>query len=225
MTIKRVSTPERACAIDLAGLPAWAMDLLKTHGHLPTHTRVPCGGRRRSDGQPCTALSVPGKRRCKWHGGCSTGPRTDEGKATVTANLQKRCGGKRPSADFRDFLNEIGVTQEQMDAAALTMPDPIEIDGDRRHRVLPSTIEGLGVFSGGSFEVGGRVCTLMTGGKWTVCGRYVNHDPDSSIRAVVEAGVVVGRAMRHIEEGDEITLNYRQVKEALSSNTTSLPRG
>ena len=52
--------------------------------------RVPCGGKRRSDGQPCEALSVRGKRRCKWHGGCSTGPRTTEGKAKVTANLPKR---------------------------------------------------------------------------------------------------------------------------------------
>lgn len=52
--------------------------------------RVPCGGKRRNDGQPCEALSVPGKRRCKWHGGCSTGPRTAEGKAKVTANLRAR---------------------------------------------------------------------------------------------------------------------------------------
>lgn len=50
--------------------------------------RFPCGARRRRDGQPCEALSVPGKRRCKWHGGCSTGPRTVEGKAKVTANLR-----------------------------------------------------------------------------------------------------------------------------------------
>lgn len=52
--------------------------------------RVPCGGKRRRDGQPCDALSVPGKRRCKWHGGCSTGPRTVTGKAKVTANLPRR---------------------------------------------------------------------------------------------------------------------------------------
>lgn len=52
--------------------------------------RVPCSGKRRRDGQPCEALSVPGKRRCKWHGGCSTGPRTVEGKAKVTANLPAR---------------------------------------------------------------------------------------------------------------------------------------
>lgn len=49
--------------------------------------RIPCGGRRRRDGQPCEALSVPGKRRCKWHGGCSTGPRTSDGKARALANL------------------------------------------------------------------------------------------------------------------------------------------
>lgn len=51
--------------------------------------RVPCGARRRRDGKPCEALSVPGKRRCKWHGGCATGPKTPEGKARAAANLRK----------------------------------------------------------------------------------------------------------------------------------------
>ncbi len=51
--------------------------------------RVICGAKRRRDGQPCQALSVPGKRRCKWHGGCSTGPRTEEGRARATANLKQ----------------------------------------------------------------------------------------------------------------------------------------
>lgn len=51
--------------------------------------RVPCGARRRRDGQPCDALSVPGKRRCRWHGGMSTGPKTSEGKAKVTRNLPR----------------------------------------------------------------------------------------------------------------------------------------
>ena len=56
--------------------------------------RVPCGGKRRRDGQPCQALSVPGKRRCKWHGGASTGPVTPEGKARALANLRR--GKARP---------------------------------------------------------------------------------------------------------------------------------
>lgn len=54
--------------------------------------RVPCGARRRRDGQPCEALSVPGKRRCKWHGGCSTGPKTAAGKAKCAKNLPRRDG-------------------------------------------------------------------------------------------------------------------------------------
>lgn len=51
--------------------------------------RVPCGARRRRDGEPCEALSVPGKLRCKWHGGCSTGPRTDRGRMLARRNLRQ----------------------------------------------------------------------------------------------------------------------------------------
>ena len=58
-------------------------------GSLPTgnKARVICGARRRRDGQPCQGLSVPGKQRCKWHGGASTGPRTNEGRKRSMANL------------------------------------------------------------------------------------------------------------------------------------------
>lgn len=61
-------------------------------GNLPTganQARVTCGAKRRRDGQPCQGLSVPGKLRCKWHGGASTGPRTDAGRARSLANLRQ----------------------------------------------------------------------------------------------------------------------------------------
>lgn len=54
--------------------------------------RVPCGARRRRDGLPCEALSVPGKRRCKWHGGKSTGPKTESGIRRATQNLKNGTG-------------------------------------------------------------------------------------------------------------------------------------
>ena len=53
-----------------------------------TRKRVPCGATRHSDGQPCEALSEPGKKRCRFHGGRSTGPKTPEGKAKSLANLR-----------------------------------------------------------------------------------------------------------------------------------------
>lgn len=56
--------------------------------------RVPCGARRRRDGLPCEALSVPGKRRCKWHGGNSTGPQTAKGLARSLANLRQHIAPK-----------------------------------------------------------------------------------------------------------------------------------
>lgn len=64
-------------------------------GSLPIgakQARVICGAKRRRDGEPCQGLSVPGKRRCKWHGGASTGPKTGEGRARSLANLRQYRG-------------------------------------------------------------------------------------------------------------------------------------
>ena len=50
--------------------------------------RVRCGALTRR-GTPCRAFSEPGRRRCRFHGGRSTGPRTPEGKARI-AEAQRR---------------------------------------------------------------------------------------------------------------------------------------
>ena len=50
--------------------------------------RVLCGALTRK-GTPCRALSEPGRRRCRFHGGRSTGLRTPEGKARI-AEAQRR---------------------------------------------------------------------------------------------------------------------------------------
>jgi len=46
-----------------------------------------CLARNRKDGRPCQAAALPAGR-CRWHGGCSTGPRSEAGKRRVTANLR-----------------------------------------------------------------------------------------------------------------------------------------
>lgn len=57
----------------------------------PRHARlqVPCGAMTRK-GQPCRMLSEPGRRRCKFHGGRSTGPRTPEGRARIAKAQRQR---------------------------------------------------------------------------------------------------------------------------------------
>lgn len=70
-------------------LPSWADSWIAASKEKQATGRAVCGARRHRDGQPCRAKSQPGKLRCKWHGGCATGPRTDEGKARALANLKQ----------------------------------------------------------------------------------------------------------------------------------------
>ena len=51
--------------------------------------RVPCGAKTRK-GHPCKALSEPARRRCRFHGGKSTGPRTQAGKERIAAAQRLR---------------------------------------------------------------------------------------------------------------------------------------
>jgi hypothetical protein len=55
-----------------------------------------CGARRKRDGQPCVGGVEPGRTRCKYHGGMSTGPRTVEGRARVSEaqKMRWRCARK-----------------------------------------------------------------------------------------------------------------------------------
>jgi len=48
-----------------------------------------CGAKRRRDGKPCEAPGYSRNGRCRVHGGASTGPRTEEGKARMRIALTK----------------------------------------------------------------------------------------------------------------------------------------
>lgn len=58
-------------------------------------TRPKCGAWARSRGRPCEAPCFRREdgtvsRRCRMHGGASTGPKTPEGRARALANLRGR---------------------------------------------------------------------------------------------------------------------------------------
>jgi len=48
-----------------------------------------CGAKTRK-GKPCRAKPLPGRRRCKFHGGMSTGPKTPEGRKRIAEAQRKR---------------------------------------------------------------------------------------------------------------------------------------
>ncbi len=52
-----------------------------------------CGAKSKRSGQPCKNKSIYRNGRCKFHGGLSTGPRTEAGKRKAAKNGKK---GGRP---------------------------------------------------------------------------------------------------------------------------------
>nr|WP_304518562.1 HGGxSTG domain-containing protein [Celeribacter sp. PS-C1] len=48
-----------------------------------------CGARTRK-GAPCKAKPMPGKSRCKFHGGASTGPKSSEGRLRIADAQRQR---------------------------------------------------------------------------------------------------------------------------------------
>jgi hypothetical protein len=64
-----------------------------------TYTQRPnCGAMTRS-GLPCANKVIPSKTRCKFHGGLSTGAKTQEGKAKIAAAQKARWDNWRVSRE------------------------------------------------------------------------------------------------------------------------------
>ncbi len=53
-----------------------------------------CGARTRK-GAPCKAKALPGKTRCKFHGGMSTGPKSAEGRLRIAEAQRRRWAAYR----------------------------------------------------------------------------------------------------------------------------------
>lgn len=110
--------PMRRCAAIVAveaGEPAKVAG--KVRGRVSCDARLANGGR-------CTRKSERGKKRCRYHGGRSTGPQTEEGKRRAALNLPRvraaarRCaaGGVELGSYTRDMTME---PIESLDHAAL----------------------------------------------------------------------------------------------------------
>lgn len=64
--------------------------------HSAAKQRRACGAKTRK-GTKCRNMSEAGRKRCKFHGGFSTGPRTEEGKAKIAAAQRMRWRAYRDS--------------------------------------------------------------------------------------------------------------------------------
>jgi hypothetical protein len=85
---KRRACDDPACGMGASCKVMRAVGLAGDGSPLPRRLRPICGARNRR-GEACVVRVEPGKRRCRFHGGLSTGPRTAEGKARI-AEAQRR---------------------------------------------------------------------------------------------------------------------------------------
>lgn len=80
-----LSLAERADALAAAQLAAFK----DREARRAARRRIRCGAKTRK-GTPCRNKSEPGKRRCKFHGGLSTGARTPEGIKRIREAQRRR---------------------------------------------------------------------------------------------------------------------------------------
>lgn len=91
-------TEETALLVDiLGGMPRKLVKQLVA-------PRVICGAKTRS-GAPCRAKSEPGRKRCRFHGGLSTGPKTVVGRKRISEAQKARW--RVNTANDSDSLNQL----------------------------------------------------------------------------------------------------------------------
>jgi hypothetical protein len=78
-----------ACRLGVACNAMRAYGLAGDGSPLLRKQRPACGARNRR-GEDCRVRVEPGKRRCRFHGGLSTGPKTADGKARIVAATRAR---------------------------------------------------------------------------------------------------------------------------------------
>ena len=108
------------CDIRLARCRCWVnrinplpqvTKIMYEHNPMEEPTTKPrrCGAKTRS-GAPCAKYPIAGKRRCRLHGGASTGPKTAEGRARIAAANTKHgrfVGWRAHRAKEKYYFGEI----------------------------------------------------------------------------------------------------------------------
>jgi hypothetical protein len=84
-----------------------ALGLKGDRSPLPHKERPVCGARNRQ-GNPCAVRVEPGKARCRFHGGLSTGPKTAAGRARIAAAQRRRWSAYRAAKRLQDGTGLMG---------------------------------------------------------------------------------------------------------------------
>lgn len=119
--------------------------------------------------------------------------------------------------DFELFVDEIGLTAEQLERAKtlaiFVSPTALE---QLRVVLAKSPIEGMGIFALVDIPSNQIIAPAFNAGVWSHTGRYLNHSSAPNVRCARAQSVTMFESIRAIARGEELTVDYRNVKEMVS---------
>lgn len=126
--------------------------------------------------------------------------------------------------DYSTMLEELNMSEETARAISEVQEDQIPMpEGETLTYIAPSEIEGQGVFARETIAAGGRIGPARIGAYRTPVGRYTNHSLNANAHfSLCDSGVdLVANA--DIQQGEEITVNYRDALQvAMQANAKIL---
>ena len=119
--------------------------------------------------------------------------------------------------DYMDFLESIGVTEEEIREVIYRTDDVIDYEMPLPVMIANSEIHGVGMFLMTDAPAHEVLFPATVNGQRTDAGRYINHSPNANTRLVVGRKATYIVANREIKRGEELTINYRDNHEQLRS--------
>ena len=128
-------------------------------------------------------------------------------------------------SEFGLMLSSIGMDAETMQRLTDIQTDRVAMpDGEYPFTIKPSRIHGEGIFASTNIEQGGSIGTMRIGLNRTPLGYKTNHSSHPNAVSVAQGdGGEELVALRPIQEGEEITINYRHaILEAKKAESMAL---
>ncbi len=116
--------------------------------------------------------------------------------------------------DYQLFLSEYGLSDALVIKDMNVVPCDVEKSPGAGVVLGISRLHGTGVFALQEYKAGEYVCLTKRDGQKEPAGRYMNHSKTPNVLSVRlharDDGDIIAIALRDINAGDEILVNYRQ---------------